>query len=114
MRYFSPVLDISTFDRPFHTILCAERSAYVLQRQTKARNSEIAIIGRFLRKRCVISLPFKMFRRLNGLFTPFNLQNVVHAFSTAETSPGRHKSHSYVVFEENYALFLSGPRYFEV
>ena len=58
--------------------------------------------------------PFNIFRRLNGLFTLLYLQNVVHAFSSAETNPGSHKSQLYVVFEENNALFLSRLRYFDV
>ena len=45
-RYFSLVLDISMFKRPFHSILHAERGAYGFQRQNQPRNSQIAIIRR--------------------------------------------------------------------
>ena len=61
MRYFSPDLDISTFNRPLHTILRAERSAHVFQRRNKPRNSKIAMIRRFCRNYCVISLPSWIF-----------------------------------------------------
>ena len=57
VRYFDIVGDISTFNRLFHTILRAERSAHVFQRRNKPRNSKIAMIRRFCRKLCVISLP---------------------------------------------------------
>ena len=87
MRCFSPVWYISTFKRSLHSILHAGRSAYVFQRQKKPRNSKIPIIRRFWRKLCVISLSFIIFRRLNAHFTPFYMQNAVHTFSSAETSP---------------------------
>ena len=111
MRHFSPVLDISTFNRTFHTILRAERSAHVFQRRNKPRNSKIAIIRRFCRKLRVISIPFKIFRHFKSLLTPLYLQNVVHRLSSAESSPGGQKSQSFVDFDENYALFLSRLRY---
>ena len=57
MRYFSPVLDIATFNRLFHTILRAERSAHVFQRRNKPQNYKIAIIRRFCRKLCVFIPP---------------------------------------------------------
>ena len=76
MRYFYPVLDIATIKRPAHTILRAERSAHVFQRRNKPRNSKIAMIRRFCRKLCVISLPFKILRHLNALFAKLYLQNV--------------------------------------
>ena len=55
MRYFSPVLDISTFNR---------------------------------------------------IFTQIYVQNVVHTFSSAETSPETIKSQLFVDFDKNYALFF--------
>ena len=57
MRYFSPDLDISSFNRLFHTILRAERSAHVSQRRNKPRTSKIAIIRRFCQNLCVIFPP---------------------------------------------------------
>ena len=114
MRYFSPDLDISTFNRLFHTILHAERSAHVFQRRNKTRNSKIAMIRRFCRKLRVISIPFKIFQDFKTLLTPLFLQNVVHMFSSVETSPETLKSHLFVDFVENYALFLSRLRYFKI
>ena len=111
MRYFSPDLDISTFKRLFHTILRAERSAHVFQRRNKPRNSKIAMIRRFCIKYCVISLPSWILRRLNALLTQFYVQNVPHTVSSAETSPEREKSKSFVDFDENYALFFPRLRY---
>ena len=114
MRYFSPDLDISTFNRPFHTILRAERSAHVFQRRNEPRNSKTAMIRRFCRKYCVISLPSQILRRLSALFTLFYVKNVSHTFSSAETSPERQKSQLIVDFAENYALFLSRLRYCDI
>ena len=113
-RYFSPVLDISTFKRPFHSILHAEHSAYVLYRRKAPRGTQIAIIRRFCRKLCVISLPFKIFRRLNANFTPFCMQNVVHTFASVKTNPETRKSLSFVDFDDNCALFHSPLKYFDV
>ena len=164
-RYFFPVWDISTCKRSFHCIMRAECSAWVFQRRNKLRHTQIAIIRRFCpklcvislqfeifrrlhflfttfyvqnvvhalsivekspghtqiaiirrfcRKLCVISLPFEIFRRWYALFTPFYMQNVVHAFSSVETNRDTRKSQSYVDFDENWALFLSRLRYFVV
>ena len=107
LRYF-------TFNRPFHTILRAERSVHVFQRRNKPRNSKIAIIRRFCRKLRVISIPFKIFQHFITLLTPLYLQNVVHRLSSAETSPEREKSKSFVDFDENYALFFPRLRYFDI
>ena len=101
MRYFSPILDIATIKRPLHTILRAERSAHVSQRRNKPRTSKIAIIRRFCRKLSVISIPFKIFRHFKTVFTPFYMQNVVHALSSVETSPETQKSQSFVDFDED-------------
>ena len=46
-----------TFNRPFNTILRAERSANVFQRRNKPRNYKIAIIRRLWQKLCVIFPP---------------------------------------------------------
>ena len=42
VRYFIPVLNISTFKRKFHSILHIERSEYVFKRRIKPRNPKIA------------------------------------------------------------------------
>ena len=110
-RYFSPVEDISTFERKFHSILHAECSAYVFQRQNKPRDSRIAFIRRFWRKLCVVSLLLKIFRRLKARFSPFYMQNVVNTISNIESNPETLKLQSFVDFHENYALFLSRLRY---
>ena len=165
MRCVSPAYDNSTCKRPFHSILHAECSAYVSQRQNKPRDSQIAFIRRFWRKLSVISfqfkiyrrlnanftpfyiqnvlntfssaesnpetlkslimrwfsrklpvisLPFKIFRRLNANFTPFCMRNVVHVFPNVKTNPETRKSLWFVNFDENYALSLSCLRYFNV
>ena len=100
--------------RPFHSISHAERSAYVSHRRQAPRDSQIAITRRFWRKLCFISLPFKIFRRLNALFTPIRTQNVVHTNSSVKTSPETLQSLSFADFGENYALFLSRLRYFDI
>ena len=64
MRNFSPVCDISSFKRPFHCIMRAERSAWL--------------------------------------------------FCSVETSPHTRKSQSFVDSYNNYALYLSRLRYFDV
>ena len=46
-RYSFPVCDVSTFNRSFHSILHAERSARVFQCRKMPRNTQIAIIRRF-------------------------------------------------------------------
>ena len=114
MRYFSPDLDISTFNRTFHTILRSERSAHVFHHRNKPRSYKIAIIRRFCRKLRVISIPFKIFQHFKTLLTPLYLQNVVHRLCSAESSPGRQKSQSFVDFDENYALFFPRFRYFDI
>ena len=42
------------------------------------------------------------------------MQNIVHTFSSVKTSPETLKSLAFDDFEENYALFLSRLRYFDV
>ena len=89
------------FTFSFHSILHAERSAYDFHRRNKPRNTQIAIIRRFQRKLGDISFPFVIFRRLNALFTPFYIQNVMHMISSVETSPETQKSQSFVDFDED-------------
>ena len=103
MRYSSPDRDISSLKRSFHCIMRADRSACALQRRNEPRHTKIAIIHRFWRQLCVISLPFEIFRRLNALFTALCVPNVVHAFSSAETSSDTSKSQSFVDFLQIYA-----------
>ena len=79
----------------------AERSARPFHRRNKPRNSQIAIIRLFERKLGDISFPFVIFRRLNATFTPFYMQNVVHAISSIEKSPETRISQSFVDFDEN-------------
>ena len=74
----------------------AERSARVIQRRNKPRHTQIATIRTFCIKLCVISPQFKIFRCLYAVFTALCVQNVVHAFSIIETSPGTRKSQSFV------------------
>ena len=89
-RYFSPVWDISTCKRSFHCIMRAECSARVLQRRNKLRHTQIAIIRRFCRKLCVISLPLEIFRRWNAIFSPFYMLKVVHACTDASKQAQTH------------------------
>ena len=105
MRYFSPDLDISTFNRPPHTILREERSAHVFQRRNKPRNYKIEIIRRFCCKLCVISLPSWILRRLIALLTQFYVKNGVHTFSSVETGPETLKSQWFVDFVEILRYF---------
>ena len=112
--YHSPVWDISTSKRYFHCIMRAERSARVIQRRNKPTHTQIATIVRFWRKLCVISLQLKIFRCLYAVFTALCVPNLVHAFSIIETSPDTRKSQSFVDFVENYDLFLSRLRHFDV
>ena len=84
-----------------------ERRARAFHYRNKPRHTQIAIIRRFCPKLCVISLPFETFRRLNALFTASCVPNVVHAFSSVETSPDSSKSQSFVDFVQIYTLFLS-------
>ena len=81
--HFSPVWGISTLIRSFHSSLHAELTAYAFQRRNKPRQTQTTIVRRFCRKLCVISNPFQIFRRLNAHFTPFYMQNVVHACTEA-------------------------------
>ena len=71
------------------------------------------MIRRFCRKLCVISLPSYILRLIT-LLTQFYGKNVSHTFSSAETSPETIKSQLFVDFVENYALFLSRLRYFDI
>ena len=89
--YFSPASDISTFKSSFHCIMHAERSACVVRRRNKPRYRQNAFIRRFSRKLCDISLPFKIFRRLNALFNALCVQNVVRVLYVVETSPDARK-----------------------
>ena len=106
--------DISSFKSSFHCITRADCSARALQRRHKPRHTQIAIIRRVCPKLCVISLPCKIFRRLSAVFTVLCVQNVVHAFSSVETSPHTRKSQSFVDSDNNYSLFLSRLIYFDV
>ena len=106
--------DISSFKRSFHCIMRADCSARDLQRRNKPRRTQIAIIRRVCPKLCVISLPCKIFRSLNAIFTALCVQNVEHAFSIIETSPDTRKLQSFVDFVQNYEFFLSRLRHFDV
>ena len=90
--YFSPASDISTFKRSVQCIMRAERSGCVVRRRDKPRYRQNAFIRRFFRKLCDISLPFKIFRRLNALFNALCVQNVVRVLYVVETSTDAHKS----------------------
>ena len=92
----------------------AERSAHVFQCRNKPRHMQIANIRRFCPNLCVILLPIVIFRRLNALFTALCVQIVVHAISSVETNLDTRKSQSFVDSDNNYALFLSRLRYFDV
>ena len=89
------------------TALCMQkRGTRVFQRLSKPRHTQIAVISRFWRKLNVVSLRFQIFRRLNALFTALCVRNVVHAFSSVETSLDTRKSLSFANFVENQAIFL--------
>ena len=75
------------------------------------RNTQIAIIRRFCRKIIDISLPLKIFRRLNAHFVALRVRNVVHAIPSVDTRPDARKSQSFFDFFQNYALFLSRLKY---
>ena len=91
-RYFSPFEILTTFTCSFLSILHAVRTARAFHRRYKPRNSQIAMIRRFCRKLSTISLQFVIFRRLNGRFSPFYMQNIVLAFSTVDTGSDTRKS----------------------
>ena len=55
----------------------------------------------FEKKLSDFSLPLEIISRLNAFFTPFYMQNVVHAVSSIETHPETSKSQSFVDFEED-------------
>ena len=106
-RFCRKLADIShpseiftTFKRYFHCIMRAEHGARDFQRRDEARRTQIAIIRRFCRKLIDISLPFEIFRRLNARFTPFYMQNVVHAFFIVGTNPDTPKSQPFADFVE--------------
>ena len=92
----------------------AEHSTHVFQRRNKPRHMQIAIIRRYCQNLCVIPLPIEIFRRLNALFTALCMQIEVHALASVETIPETSKSQSFVDSDNNYALFLSRLRYFDV
>ena len=62
-RYFFRVWDISTFKRPFYSIVHAERSARDFYPWNKLRSSKNSFILRFDRKLRVISSACEIFRR---------------------------------------------------
>ena len=113
-RYFFPVFDISTLKRYLHCIMHAERATRVFKRRNRPRHTQIAIFRRFWKKLRDMSIPFEIIPRLNALFTPFYMQNVVHTFSSTEKRPKTRKSQSFVYFDENCALFHSRLRYHHV
>ena len=92
----------------------AERTARVFQHRNKPRHKKIAIVRRYCPNLCVIPLQIEIFLRLNALFTALCVQIVVHGISSAETNPDTRKSQSLVDSHNNYALFLSRLRYFDV
>ena len=114
MRNFSPDRDISSCKRSCHCIMRTDSSARDFLRRNKPRHMQIAIIRRFGQNLCVIPLQIEIFLRLNALFTALCVQIVVHAISSAETNPDTRKSQSLVDSHNNYALFLSRLRYFDV
>ena len=99
MSYFSSVWDISTFKRSFHIIIHAERSARIFRRRNEPISSQISIIRGFWQKLCIISVPFEIFRTINALFSPFYMQNAVHAFSSVEATRSAGKSQSFFNFD---------------
>ena len=111
IRRFSPnlcviSLSIETFRRlnALLTALCVQNvvhdcSAASKQAQSQANRNHSSICPNL----CVIDLPIEIFRRLNVPFTALCVQNVVHAFSSAETSPDTSKSQSFVDFLQIYA-----------
>ena len=113
-RYYSTVRDISTFKRTLHCVMRDKRSALVFRRRNKPRHTQIALICRFRRKLRVISLPLQIFRCFNALFTALCVRNVVRVLYVVETSPETRESQSFVDFDENYAIFFSRSRYFDV
>ena len=68
----------------------AERSARVFQRRNKPRHTKIAIIHRFWRQLCVISLRCKIFRRFSAVFTAFCVQDVVLNYSATSKQDHTH------------------------
>ena len=55
----------------------------------------------FQKKLRDISMPFEIISHLNAFFTPFYMENVVHAFSSVEINPDTRKSQSFVDFDED-------------
>ena len=51
---------------------------------------------------------------MDVLFTPFYMQNIVRTICTAERRPETRKPQSFVEFDDNYTLFLSRLKYFDV
>ena len=97
------------------TALCVQNvvhdcSATSKQAQTQANRNHSSILSKFIR----YFSPIEIFRRLNALFTALRVQIVVHALYNVDTSPDTRKSQSFVEFVQNYALFLSRVRYFDV
>ena len=54
----------------------------------------------------MLFIPLKIIRRLTAPFTPFYMQNVMHAFSSVETSPDTRKTQSFADIDENQMLFI--------
>jgi putative ribosome biogenesis GTPase RsgA len=84
-----PVGDISTFKRPNHSILYAERRARQIKRQHKRNNSQKAIIRRFLTKNA------RNFRPVGDIST-FKRPNhsILYAERSARQIKRRHKRHN--------------------
>ena len=107
MIYFSPVWDISTFNRIFslHYACRTECTRFPLSKkaQTHANRNHSSIYTNL----CVIPLPIEIFRGLNALFTALCVQDVVFDCSLtskqAQTQANRNHSSILSKFMRNFS-----------
>ena len=81
-------------------------------RKQAQRIANMNAFNRFYRKLIVISLLFEIFRRLNVHFTPFKMQNVVHAICRAETSTAARNSQPFPRYGRKLIRYFGLARYY--
>jgi hypothetical protein len=110
--YFVPYWDITAFILSFHSILHAERIAWISVSKTSLEIAKRSLWNFY--EISVISYRIEILRHLNAHSTPFYTPNVVHVDFSVETIPANRKMQSFK-FLRNLCHFVSdwGPTAFK-
>jgi hypothetical protein len=90
--YFVPYWEITAFIRSFHSILHAERIAWISVSKTSLEIAKRSLSNFY--EISVISYRIEILRHLNAHSTPFYTPNVVHVDFSVENIPANRKTQS--------------------